>query len=180
MPLALLIQEDASDAAPIREVCRRRGWELVQASSAAAGAAATGSTRVDALFACFRTLGGQWPEFPSISFVLAAPDEVRPALAAMQKGAFDYILRPATVDEVELKVARAVDSARWLEKKIEKILGGVRNGKGSVHPIIMSEVERVLILKVLEKTNGNQVQASSMLGINRNTLHKKIREYHLR
>lgn len=180
MALALLIQEDASDAAPIREVCRRRGWELAHASSAGAAANVVGSARMEALFACFRTLNGQWPDFPPVSFVLAAPEDVRPALAAMQKGAFDYILRPATVEEVELKVGRAVDSARWLEKKIEKILGGIRNGKGSVHPIVMSEVERVLIMKVLEKTNGNQVQASGMLGINRNTLHKKIREYHLR
>jgi two-component system, NtrC family, nitrogen regulation response regulator GlnG len=29
---------------------------------------------------------------------------------------------------------------------------------------------------VLEKTKGNQIRAAKMLGINRNTLHKKIKE----
>jgi len=41
---------------------------------------------------------------------------------------------------------------------------------------ILREIERPLIQKVLTVTNGNQVKASEMLGLNRNTLRKKIRE----
>ena len=40
----------------------------------------------------------------------------------------------------------------------------------------MPFMERPLLRLVLEKTKGNQVQASEMLGINRNTLRKKIKE----
>ena len=36
-----------------------------------------------------------------------------------------------------------------------------------------------MIKLVLEKTRGNQVQAADMLGINRNTLRKKIRELNI-
>ena len=41
---------------------------------------------------------------------------------------------------------------------------------------ILHEMERPLINLALEATRGNQVQAASLLGLNRNTLRKKIRE----
>lgn len=41
---------------------------------------------------------------------------------------------------------------------------------------IMSEIERVLIQQTLNSVGGNQVKASGILGINRNTLRKKIQE----
>lgn len=41
---------------------------------------------------------------------------------------------------------------------------------------ILREVERPLILQTLQATRGNQVKAAEVLGLNRNTLRKKIRE----
>ncbi len=41
---------------------------------------------------------------------------------------------------------------------------------------ILKEVERPLIMQTLQVTRGNQVKASEVLGLNRNTLRKKIRE----
>jgi len=41
---------------------------------------------------------------------------------------------------------------------------------------ILREVERPLIIQTLQVTRGNQVKASEVLGLNRNTLRKKIRE----
>ena len=41
---------------------------------------------------------------------------------------------------------------------------------------ILTRVERPLIETVLERTGGNQIRAAGMLGINRNTLRKKIAE----
>jgi Fis family transcriptional regulator len=45
-----------------------------------------------------------------------------------------------------------------------------------LHTIIMSEVERPLIQHVLHYARGNQLRAAEILGLNRNTLRKKIRE----
>ena len=41
---------------------------------------------------------------------------------------------------------------------------------------ILREVERPLIARVLSETRGNQLRAAALLGVNRNTLRKKIRE----
>ena len=41
---------------------------------------------------------------------------------------------------------------------------------------VLREVERPLIALTLEATNGNQIKAADVLGVNRNTLRKKIRE----
>ncbi len=45
-----------------------------------------------------------------------------------------------------------------------------------LHGRILREVERPLILRVLAATRGNQLKAAALLGLNRNTLRKKIRE----
>ena len=44
----------------------------------------------------------------------------------------------------------------------------------------MSSVEKGLILRALQKTKGNQVQAALLLGINRSTLRSKIERYHIK
>ena len=44
---------------------------------------------------------------------------------------------------------------------------------------LIQAVERPLIQHALRETNGNQVQAAQLLGMNRNTLRKKIVEYRI-
>lgn len=41
---------------------------------------------------------------------------------------------------------------------------------------ILREVERPLLAVTMEKCDGNQLRAAALLGINRNTLRKKLRE----
>ena len=43
-----------------------------------------------------------------------------------------------------------------------------------LHALVIARVERPLIELTLERTGGNQLQAADILGINRNTLRKKI------
>ncbi len=43
-----------------------------------------------------------------------------------------------------------------------------------LYSLIIERIERPLIELTLERTNGNQLQAAAILGINRNTLRKKI------
>jgi two-component system nitrogen regulation response regulator GlnG len=45
---------------------------------------------------------------------------------------------------------------------------------------ILREVEHPLILATLEVTRGNQVRAADILGLNRNTLRKKIKDLNIK
>ncbi|BBA69538.1 nitrogen fixation sigma-54 dependent transcriptional regulator GnfM [Geobacter sulfurreducens] len=47
---------------------------------------------------------------------------------------------------------------------------------GDIYNLVLKQIERPLIRFVLEKTRGNQVKGAEILGINRNTLRKKIQE----
>jgi len=44
---------------------------------------------------------------------------------------------------------------------------------------VLREVERPLITLTLQATNGNQIKAAEILGLNRNTLRKKIRDLNI-
>jgi len=55
-----------------------------------------------------------------------------------------------------------------------------QRSNGGVHSFFMNMMEKSLISVVMEKTNGNQSLAAQILGINRNTLRKKISGYDIK
>jgi len=67
---------------------------------------------------------------------------------------------------------------KWLDKSIRQYVGAM-NGEnnGHLHELIMGGIEKPLVEIVLKETGGNQTQAANILGVNRNTLRKKIAEY---
>ncbi len=48
------------------------------------------------------------------------------------------------------------------------------NELDDLYDMVLHQMERPLIRIILEKTRGNQVRTAEILGINRNTLRKKI------
>ena len=56
-------------------------------------------------------------------------------------------------------------------------LNGHRPGR--LYELVMREVEEPLFRAVLDHCGGNQSQAATILGINRGTLRKKLREFGL-
>ena len=45
---------------------------------------------------------------------------------------------------------------------------------------MVSVIEKGLILRALQKTRGNQIQAALLLGMNRSTLRGKMERYHIK
>ncbi|WP_246106139.1 sigma-54 interaction domain-containing protein [Rosistilla ulvae] len=62
---------------------------------------------------------------------------------------------------------------------VEQGLSELADDKTNLHSKIVDRVERELINQVLQACGGVQKQAAAQLGINRNTLHKKIKDYQL-
>jgi DNA-binding protein Fis len=48
-----------------------------------------------------------------------------------------------------------------------------------VYEKVISYIEKILIEKTLERSYGNQVMAAKILGLNRNTLHAKIKKLNI-
>lgn len=80
-----------------------------------------------------------------------------------------------------LLAPRYSDDDGSLEEAIRRSLPArfeqmAREGNKNFHRHFIPCVERPLIELALKKTNGNQIRAATLLGINRNTLRKKIHE----
>ena len=62
-----------------------------------------------------------------------------------------------------------------LVSKLQRIVKSAKElGSGSLYHSILSYVEKLLLTIVLMECRGNQVKSAAILGINRNTLRKKI------
>jgi Fis family transcriptional regulator len=80
----------------------------------------------------------------------------------------------------EANGTEALSLEDYLEWKMGEFVKGMRNGSGrNLHPMLISAIERPLITRALQETNGNQIQAAVLLGLNRNTLRKKIHDLHI-
>lgn len=70
--------------------------------------------------------------------------------------------------------------ADYVEAKFEGFVRAMKHGSArNLYPTLMRAVERPLIELALRETKGNQLQASQLLGMNRNTLRKKISEFNI-
>ncbi len=68
--------------------------------------------------------------------------------------------------------------ARCVRKTLDGYFRDLDGEKpAAVYNMVISSVERPLIEVVLHRVGGNQTQAAEILGMNRNTLRKKIRTY---
>ncbi|MCP9446646.1 MAG: hypothetical protein NNA22_03635 [Nitrospira sp.] len=68
----------------------------------------------------------------------------------------------------------------YLETKMGDFVRSMRNGSAkNLYPVLISAIERPLIASALQETQGNQLQAAELLGLNRNTLRKKILDLHI-
>lgn len=93
--------------------------------------------------------------------------------------------RVTTKQKKDGEVNAPVALGRVLEEHLAGWIGRVeRTGhwkrRSDIHQRLMAEVEKIVIRAALEKMNFVQTDAADFLGINRNTLAKKIRAYGIR
>ncbi len=116
-----------------------------------------------------------WPEHLDSTrtlFIHGSPSVLRQTLTMIQA--------MVTPSGLHLNKTREGSLENYLEVKMGEFVKGMRNGSArNLHPILISAVERPLITSALHETRGNQIQAAELLGLNRNTLRKKIVNLHI-
>jgi two-component system nitrogen regulation response regulator GlnG len=80
-----------------------------------------------------------------------------------------------------LEEASSFTIKEFLEDKLKRYLKEMTKLENcNLYETVISEVEKALIKIVLNETGGNQLKAAKTLGINRNTLRTKIKEYRIK
>ena len=82
------------------------------------------------------------------------------------------------INNVGNKVFSESGLAEIVEAKLKtyfNALNGARPASG-LYDSVIREIEKPLFCLVLKHTQGNKAKASELLGINRNTLYKKLKE----
>jgi len=119
------------------------------------------------------------------------PGNVREVKNLVQRLAALYSQEVITLDVIEAELSNTsvlsdkgmgIVERESMGEAVERHLQDYFKAHGEVlpasglHDRVLREVERPLITLSLLETKGNQIKAAEMLGINRNTLRKKIRE----
>jgi two-component system nitrogen regulation response regulator GlnG len=82
-----------------------------------------------------------------------------------------------TVPRTTTKLPQELGFDEYVGAKLRDFVRRTKLGAGShLHSLLLKALEKPLISLVLEETRGNQIQAAALLGLNRNTLRKKIKE----
>ena len=74
---------------------------------------------------------------------------------------------------------RGVDLQTLAAELVDQGIATAGSQAGNLHASIVNRVERELIAQVMAVCDNVQTKAAARLGINRNTLHKKLKEYEL-
>ena len=73
------------------------------------------------------------------------------------------------------------DIARCVRKAIDSYFRDLDGERPcAIYSMVLGSVEKPLIESVLERVDGNQTQAAQLLGLNRNTLRKKMKAYKIK
>jgi DNA-binding NtrC family response regulator len=121
-------------------------------------------------------------------FLNRAAERSRKTITSIDKAAAERILSyewPGNVRELENCIERAVALARFDSVKVEDLPGKIREhrpteladlGSDPVDLASMDEVEERYIRKVLIAVGGNKTLAAKVLGFDRRTLYRKLKQ----
>jgi DNA-binding NtrC family response regulator len=115
--------------------------------------------------------------------IITGVDDIKIAVEAMKNGAFDFKTKPLDFPGLISTINKAIDMhieyenfknglrSIPLEEKIIEEIGRLR--------ISLKDFEKIYIEQLLKKTKYCMNETSKILGINRSTLYRKMKEYEI-
>ena len=129
--------------------------------------------RVIAPEAMDRLVGHDWP-----GNVRELENVIQRAMVMAQAGAILPEHLPIGPVSAAAGVGADASLDEVIERRMHECVRGLRgHASANLHALMVGLVERPLLRAVMRETRGNQVRAAQLLGINRNTLRKKLREH---
>ena len=124
-----------------------------------------------------KPLMGVFVNNPSENSSLAEASTDQASSHTAQKVPAEFAAKP------DLELVKKLDNYSLesvVELKISRFLDQIgRYYPENMYNLIMTKIEKPLLQQILRRTGGNQVHASKILGINRNTLRKKMKLYEI-
>ena len=157
---------------PLRE--RRRDIPLLVEHLLAKYAAELGERGV-APEALDRLVGHDWP-----GNVRELENVVQRAMVMATTGVI--LPEHLPIGPVSAAASVAIDATleEIIERKLIECVRGLReHASANLYDLMIGLIEKPLLRAVLRETGGNQVRAAQILGINRNTLRKKLTEHEI-
>ena len=123
----------------------------------------------------------------AMHFIKKYAEPMNKPITGLTEGALALLMDygwPGNVRELENVIERSVTLTRGEKITPEDLPPIVRGSSGDRQMIeeaaekirTLADMERVYILRILEKTGGNKYQAAQMLAIDRKTLYRKLDE----
>ena len=122
-PHLLVVDDEESVAITVSEVLRLEGFEVDTAMSGAEAATCLGASPYDLVLTDLHMEDGDGISVLeevrrhsplTISIVLTGFASVESAIAALRKGAYDYLVKPCIIEELKLTVRRGLDHRRLM------------------------------------------------------------------
>ncbi|OIP62416.1 MAG: hypothetical protein CO150_10110 [Nitrospirae bacterium CG_4_9_14_3_um_filter_53_35] len=111
------------------------------------------------------------------------PGNVRELENTMKKAMvmckYDYLSLDLFKEEIPMHIHGEGDFLKGFSFMVENALNRCMDCSRAPYETIIGNVEKILIRKAMEISQGNQVQAAKLLGITRTTLRKKISDFEI-
>jgi two-component system nitrogen regulation response regulator GlnG len=79
------------------------------------------------------------------------------------------------------KMSNTLSLSNLIAQRLEEFFESHANSLPmNLYDVILPQVEHPLIVQALKATKGNQIKAAEILGINRNTIRKKIKLFNIK
>jgi len=122
-------------------------------------------------------------EYPWPGNVRELESCIERAVVLSQDGALSMSLLPINIRSFRESERRPGPIPQASEDVLAQLIKGLRSshvsGASGLHTTVISQVEKALLTEILEANDHVQTRAARELGITRNTLRKRIREYGL-
>ena len=118
------------------------------------------------MFESWKTWSGVWQRSTRKNEITA--EQIDSELVQIRPSGNQTVLDSGS--EEQLQAAVSSFTRRYLESH------GDETPLDNLYQTVLHEIEKPLVTLTLRALRGNQIQAAKVLGLNRNTLRKKIRE----